>query len=185
MIPNTGTGYQNQKWASERHVSDNYEGYDFPVIRYAEVLLNYAEAKFEHDNMISDADLDISLNLVRQRVNKDMPKLSNAFVSQNGLDMETEIRRERTVELYDEGFRIDDLKRWHTAGTEMPKDIIGVVWKGTTFEKVWSSAASYGTDQDGHLIIESGREWTDKNYLYPLPVDQLKLNTHLNQNEGW
>ena len=44
-----------------------------------------------------------------------MPKLTNDFVRQHGLDMQTEIRRERTIELYNEGFRIDDLKRWKTA----------------------------------------------------------------------
>jgi len=185
MVPTAGSGYQNQKWASERHVSDTYEGYDFPVIRYAEVLLNYAEAKFEQDEMISDADLNLSLNLVRLRVNKDMPELSNAFVSANGLDMRTEIRRERTIELYNEGFRVDDLKRWYTAGTEMPKNIIGIVWKGTQYEKAWSAAASMGTDTQGRLIIQSGRVWAEKNYLYPIPSDQLKLNKNLGQNDGW
>ena len=38
---------------AERAVRDNYEGYDFPVIRYAEILLNYAEAVFERDDRIS------------------------------------------------------------------------------------------------------------------------------------
>ena len=50
-----------------------------------------------------------------------MPKLSNNLVTANGLNMREEIRRERTVELFNEGFRIDDLKRWKTAETEMPK----------------------------------------------------------------
>ena len=44
FVPKTGTGYHNQKWATERKVEDKKEGYDFPIIRYAEVLLNYAEA---------------------------------------------------------------------------------------------------------------------------------------------
>lgn len=76
------------------------------IIRYAEVLLNYAEAVFERDNEISDADLAKSLNLVRKRVNPEMPDLTNGFVLSNGLDMRTEIRRERTVELFDECFRL-------------------------------------------------------------------------------
>ena len=112
----SGSGYQNQKWATERRVEDNYEGYDYPIIRYAEVLLNYAEAVFERDGQISDEDLDISLNLTRQRVNPDMPKLTNDFVRQHGLGYcRQKFRRERTIELYNEGFRIDDLKRWKTA----------------------------------------------------------------------
>lgn len=185
LNPAFGSGYQNQKWGSERSVSDTYEGYDFPVVRYAEVLLNYAEAVFERDGSISDADLDLSLNLVRQRVNQSMPKLSNTFVSANGLDMRTEIRRERTIELYNEGFRIDDLKRWYTAGTEMPEDILGIRWKGTAYQTKWTSASTYATDADGDLIIQSGRTWEDKNYLYPLPTDQLQLNKNLAQNPGW
>ena len=150
----SGSGYQNQKWATERRVEDNYEGYDYPIIRYAEVLLNYAEAVFERDGQISDEDLDISLNLTRQRVNPDMPKLTNDFVRQHGLDMQTEIRRERTIELYNEGFRIDDLKRWKTAEVEMPKDILGVKYTGTEFESQWGDVASMSKDADGCLIRE-------------------------------
>ena len=113
----SNSGYQTRKWAVERKVDDYYESMDYPVIRYAEVLLNYAEAAYEMSENISDADLDKSLNLVRQRSNPNMPKLSNAFVSANGLNMREEIRRERTVELLLEGYRIDDLKRWATAPT--------------------------------------------------------------------
>jgi hypothetical protein len=125
---NSNSGYANQKWATERRLDDNQEGYDFPVIRYAEVLLNYAEAVYERNGSISDVDLNRSLNLVRNRVNKTMPRLSNAFVSANGLDMRTEIRRERNIELYFEGFRRDDLIRWKTAETELPMDIQGIQW---------------------------------------------------------
>ena len=180
----TGSGYQNQKWATERAVKDNMEGYDYPIIRYAEVLLNYAEAVYERDEYISNEDLDISLNLVRLRVNPDMPELSNEFVAEHGLKMQEEIRRERTVELYNEGFRIDDLKRWKTAEVEMPKDMLGIQWIGE-FQTEWPNAASYQRDKDGCLIIETGRTWSSKNYLYPLPSDQLQLNPNLGQNPGW
>ena len=44
-----------------------------------------------------------------------MPGLTNKLVNDNGLSMREEIRRERTVELFHEGFRLDDLKRWKTA----------------------------------------------------------------------
>lgn len=185
MIPNNGSGYGNQKWACERVVNTNYEGYDYPIIRYAEVLLNYAEAVFENNEAISDKDLDLSFNLVRCRINKNMPKLSNSFVNNNGLNMQTEIRRERTIELYNEGFRIDDLKRWKTAETEMPQDFIGVKYTGTEHASTWPKAASKSKDAEGCLIIEEGRKWADKNYLYPLPIDQLQLNPNLKQNPGW
>lgn len=183
--PTTGTGYHNQKWATERQVADKKEGYDFPVLRYAEVLLNFAEAVYERDGAISDVDLNRSLNLVRQRVNKQMPALTNALITSHpGMDMRTEIRRERTVELFNEGFRLDDLKRWKTAETEMPQDITGVKWRGTEFETAWSSCP-YTTNADGCLVIETGRKWEDKNYLFPLPHDQLQLNPNLKQNPGW
>ncbi|CUP55328.1 RagB/SusD family nutrient uptake outer membrane protein [Bacteroides thetaiotaomicron] len=184
FIPNAGTGYHNQKWAAERAVRDNYEGYDFPVIRYAEILLNYAEAVFERDDRISDSDLNISLNLVRCRVNKKMPKLSNEFVSINSLDLRIEIRRERTIELFHEGFRLDDLKRWKTAETEMPQDLLGIKWKGTEYETAWPKC-QYTRNADGILVLETGRKWAEKNYLFPLPKDQLQLNPNLKQNRGW
>lgn len=184
LIPNFNSGYQNQKWAAERAVADNSESYDYPVVRYAEVLLTYAEAVFERDGAISDADLDISLNLVRQRVNAAMPKLSNALVSGNGLDMRTEIRRERSIELYMEGFRVDDLKRWKTAEIEMPMDLLGIKWTGTEFQTTWSTNSN-PKNSDGVIVLESGRKWAERNYLLPLPVDQLQLNPNLKQNPGW
>ena len=180
----SNSGYQTHKWAVERKVDDYYEAMDYPVIRYAEVLLNYAEAVYEMSENISDADLDKSLNLVRLRVNPDMPKLSNSFVSSNGLNMREEIRRERSVELILEGFRIDDLKRWATAPTEMPQDQLGVKMKGTWFEANWSGQARQ-LNADGNIIMYTGRSWSDKLYLYPLPSDELQLNPQLGQNPGW
>ena len=182
--PANGSGYANQKWAAERKVQTNSEGYDYPVIRYAEVVLNYAEEVYERDDAISDDDLNISLNLVRNRINKSMPKLSNNLVTANGLNMREEIRRERTVELFNEGFRIDDLKRWKTAETEMPKDFLGIKWTGTEYATKWPNV-SYAKNSDGYIILETGRKWESKHYLYPLPTDQLQLNPNLKQNPGW
>jgi hypothetical protein len=177
------SGYNNQKWGTERRLQDNEEAYDYPVIRLAEVYLNYAEAVFERNGAITDAELDKSLNLVRNRANKAMPKLSNAFVTSNGLDMRTEIRRERTVELYFEGFRVDDLKRWKTAETELPQPIQGITWTGTQWQTRW---ASIGTKVvNGVYVLESGRQWAEKNYLLPIPTQQIQLNPNLGQNPGW
>ena len=194
-MPSTGTGYFPHKWCCERDgVPTGMEAYDYPIIRYAEVLLNYAEAVFERDDKISDEDLAISLNLTRKRVNPNMPDLTNAFVSANNLDMRTEIRRERTVEFYDENFRIDDLKRWKTAEEEMSMNLTGVKWRGTEYETKWSDASSKTMDAEGCIIYEQGRVWEEKHYLYPsarkrsllwLPIDQLKLNPNLKQNPGW
>lgn len=177
------SGYINNKWATERKVDDTNEGYDYPVIRYAEVLLNYAEAVYEQGESISDADLDLSLNLVRQRSNPDMVKLSNSLVSANGLSMRDEIRAERTVELALEGFRVDDLKRWKTAETEMPQNLRGIPMTGW-FATNWTNQTR-PLDADGSIILYDGRVWAEKNYLYPIPSDELQLNPELGQNKGW
>ena len=177
------SGYINNKWATERKVDDTNEGYDYPVIRYAEVLLNYAEAVYEQGESISDADLDLSLNLVRQRSNPDMVKLSHSLVSANGLSMREEIRAERTVELALEGFRVDDLKRWKTAETEMPQNLRGIPMTGW-FATNWTNQTR-PLDADGSIILYDGRVWAEKNYLYPIPSDELQLNPELGQNKGW
>lgn len=178
------SGYQTHKWAVERLVTDKYETMDFPVIRYAEVLLNYAEATYELQGSITDEDLNRSLNKVRSRVNPDMTPLSNTLVTANGLSMREEIRRERTVELVFEGFRADDLKRWATAPVEMPQTQLGVKWRGAEFETLWTNQ-SRQLDADGCIILYDNRQWSDKLYLYPLPADQLQLNPRLGQNPGW
>ena len=178
------TGYATYKWATERQVADASEGYDFPVIRLAEVYLNYAEAMYELNGSITNDQLDASLNLVRKRSNPDMVKLSNELVNANGLDMLEEIRAERTVELFHEGFRIDDLKRWKTAEIEMPGNRVGVLWKGTQFETSWANQSN-PLDENGCIIKYDGCVWAEKNYLYPLPSNERQLNPQLGQNKGW
>ncbi len=196
---NGTTGYENQQWAAERQVPNHQEGYDYPTIRLAEVYLNYAEAVYERTGSITDADLDKSLNLVRKRVNANMPALSNAFVSANGLDMREEIRRERAVELQGEGFRMDDLKRWYIAHIELNKPVLGVKWTGTDYETVYSFTGSGNPpaglrkkpnitlDADGTVVMDpvSERKFSEKNYLIPIPLNQIQLNPNLEQNPGW
>jgi len=193
----SSTGYLVHKFIPE---TPGPVGIDYPVIRFAEVLLIYAEALYEKDGSISDADLDKSINKLRARV--DMPFLTNGFVGANGLDMLTEIRRERTVELYLEGFRFDDLRRWKTAKEEMSKDFKTTKFKGTPFETPFevynpmidaistidNSLKGFGSyDSEGFGIIDKAenRVFEDKNYLFPLPLLQLTLNPQLVQNPGW
>ncbi|MCH5213650.1 MAG: RagB/SusD family nutrient uptake outer membrane protein [Muribaculaceae bacterium] len=181
----SGTGYYTRKYAAERQVEDRKESYDYPIIRYAEVLLNYAEALYERDGKISDEDLAISINKTRKRVNPEMPDLTNAFVSGNGLDMRTEIRRERTIELFNEGFRIDDLKRWKTAEVEMPMDLCGITFTGEYARSEKWAQNALPLNEKNQVVYESGRSFQQKNYLYPLPSDQMQLNPNLGQNPGW
>jgi hypothetical protein len=179
------TGYNNQQWAAERQVPNSQEGYDYPVIRLAEVYINYAEALYERNGTIGDADLDKSLNLVRSRVNAAMPKLTNGFVSSNGLDMREEIRRERAVELQGEGFRMDDLKRWYIAHIELTKPVLGVRWAGTEFATKYTNPPALTADGDVLADPASERKFTEKNYLIPIPTNQIQLNPNLAQNPGW
>lgn len=131
------SGYGIRKYANKEYWNLQSSFIDKPVLRYAEVLLIYAEATFELNESISDADLDLSINLIRERLPQvnigtedapsfvDLPKLSNGFVNAYGLSMREEIRRERLVELAFEGLAYWDLLRWKTAEIEMPKDLIG------------------------------------------------------------
>jgi hypothetical protein len=179
------SGYNNQQWAAERQVPNSQEGYDYPVVRLAEVYLNYAEAVYERNGSISDADLDKSLNMVRNRVNAAMPKLSNAFVSGNGLDMQEEIRRERAVELQGEGFRMDDLKRWYIAHIELTKPVLGVRWAGTEYATKYTNPPALTVDGDVIADPAGERKFSEKNYLIPIPTSQRQLNPNLQQNPLW
>jgi hypothetical protein len=201
------TGYGSQKWITERQCPDYQESEDYPVIRYAEILLNYAEAVFERNDAISDADLDKSLNLVRLRINTSngMPKLSNAFVAANGLDMRTEIRRERTIELFNEDFRTDDIKRWHSAAVDLVSNVggtaygnisqfvsaspVSIKWTGTQYQtgpNAYAGGSSLPKDANGCIITDqTARQFVEKNYLLPIPAQQITLNPALGQNPGW
>jgi hypothetical protein len=114
-----------------------------------------------------------------------MPKLSNAFVAANGLDMRTEIRRERSIELNAEGFRIDDLKRWHIAVAVLSQPLLGIQWTGTEYVTKWPSASSLPKNANGNIIVDASRSFSDKNYLLPIPSQQIILNPSLEQNPGW
>jgi hypothetical protein len=155
---------------------------NYMIIRYGEVLLNYAEATYELNNSISDQDLNKSINLIRARVN--MPPLTNEFVQANGLDMRTEIRRERTIELSFEGFHYWDLLRWKTAETVLPQALLGSKY----FPADMPNAPAAQFNSDGFSIWQpaSKRSFNpQRDYLWPLPTRELGLNKNLTQNPGW
>lgn len=156
------------------------------LIRYAEVLLTLAEAKFELNGSISDADLNLTINALRTRVGF-APKLTNAFVTANNLSMREEIRRERTVELAMEGFRYDDLIRWKTAETVLPKELLGA--KFIAAEWVGTNQSSLALTTDNILRVEPAitRSFrTDRDYLYPVPLNEISLSRqNVIQNPNW
>lgn len=196
-----GPAFFSNKFGGLRPATADADGYDVPIIRLAEVYLTYAEAKCELGNgTISQTDLDRSVNKLRDRV--DMPHLTAANIPA-GSSMLNEIRRERTVELYQEGFRYDDVRRWKTAEVEMSQALEGVwMGAGSAFDKTWTFSApglnkqyiytpndnkGYPLSTDGYTIVEgaSGRTFKQKNYLRPLPAKQIELNPNLTQNPGW
>jgi hypothetical protein len=190
--PETRTGYKLWKFMGEYfgRPSDK-DIYNYHIIRYAEVLLILAEATFEKNGSIGDDILNKSINVVRSRKGVEMPPLTNSFVQANGLDLQTEIRRERTVELCFEGFRRDDLRRWKTAETEMKKAIMGIKYAGTEYEAQQALNDGYSgqIDVNGFLVIEpeSNRFFVaPKHYYYSIPLDELFLNPNLAPNNpGW
>ena len=190
--PETRTGYKLWKFMGEVFgKSSDKDSYDYHIIRYAEMFLILAEATFEKDGSISDVMLDKSINIVRSRLGVEMPPLTNQFVQDKGLNMQTEIRRERTVELCFEGFRRDDLRRWKIAEVEMVKPIMGIKYTGTEYEEqeALNDGYSGGIDANGFLIIEpaGNRFFTaPKHYYYSIPLDELFLNPNLAPNNpGW
>lgn len=186
---NTYYYHQQKYWTGQTDFLNSASFLDFMVIRYAEVLLNYAEATYELDGNISDQDLDISINLLRKRAtnndNSKLALLTNDFVSTNGLNMRDEIRRERSIELAYEGFRYWDIIRWKTAETELPKPLL---------ERKYFNNVNYGGSTkppllDGYVLFQAAdkRKFdANKDYLWPIPTGQIGLsNGTLTQNPNW
>lgn len=185
------TGYVQRKEYDPLMIyhSTNFE--EDPVIqfRYAEVLLNFAEAKAELGT-ITQGDLDNSIGILRARVG--MPEINLANISTDpSWDFPTlspiinEIRRERRVELSLEGFRWDDIARWAAA----PELIVGKRPKG--FKESQIPGTAFPSDPNGFLDpfqtgLPSGYQFNvNRDYLYPIPPNEIVLNPKLTQNPGW
>ena len=117
----TYSGYQIQKYSlDDKYYDTRTESYNsVPIMRYAEVLLNYAEAKAEL-GVLNQGDWDLTIGALRRRAgisNNPMPTAADPYMAAY-FEMDSndpvllEIRRERGVELAVEGIRYDDLRRW-------------------------------------------------------------------------
>ena len=200
---------------------------DLCVFRLGEVYLNYAEAKAEA-GVITQDDIDRSINLLRARVG--MPGLDVAAANANpdpylrteqfypnvegdNAGVILEIRRERAVELAQEGFRYDDLMRWKV-GHLLAQPYYGIYFPGAgTYDIdgdgkndycLYDSASAPKTDatlslkigkdiflsegDHGYAIVHHGVTFSfdpERDYLYPIPIDDRTLNPALAQNPGW
>ncbi|MGM1428048.1 RagB/SusD family nutrient uptake outer membrane protein [Sphingobacterium lactis] len=195
------SGYGIRKYANKEYWNLQGSYIDKPVLRYAEVLLIYAEATYELDKKISDEDLNLTINALRERLPQinigtteapnfvDMPKLTNAFASTNGLNLLEEIRRERLVELAFEGFAYWDLIRWKTAEIEMVKPLIGsYLFTEFITEKGEPWDPKTQVDTKNHIILQpaSLRKFDpEKDYLWPIPTTEIAKNGKIKQNPKW
>jgi hypothetical protein len=193
-------GLTNRKFKSYNYGTyraANAESFNYPHLRLAEVYLILAEALIERDGSITDNDLNATINKTRARAG--VEPLTNAIATVNGLNIKNEIRRERAIELFGENSRFNDLKRWGIAEVELNKPILGPVISGTEYATnatLFNSNAYtlYGQmnantalGQRSVLVLDPAinRNFQVKNYLLPIPLNEIKLNPNLVQNPGW
>lgn len=188
---NSPAGYINIKGYNpdmNYHVQQ-YEESPGIIYRYAEALLNYAEAKAELGT-ITQEDIDISIKKLRDRVG--MPNLELANITHDPnwdfpdlSPIINEVRRERRVELATEGFRWDDIARW-AAADEL---IVGKRPKGFNASQV--AVNPFPVDEDGFLdpfknAMPNGYGFdVNRDYLNSIPLTEIVLNPNLTQNPGW
>src|SRR5690606_16080657 len=147
------TGFNVKKYINvEDLATPNNSGINLILLRYAEVLLTYAEAKIEL-NQIDNAVYD-AINEVRSRLDVNMPAIADGKSQE---ELREIVRRERLVELAFEGQRFYDIRRWRIAGDVMPGKVYGMTY----------------TDTEGELqtveVTASTNVWSDRNYLWPTP----------------
>lgn len=216
---NALTGYQNIKFVSS--VDRGTASYTpLPIFRYAEVLLNYAEAMAELGKL-TQPEANKSINLLRDRVG--MPRLIvDAVITDPQIadlynnvsnPLILEVRRERRIELAMEGFRYYDLMRWKQ-GRLLEKTFYGAYFPGKgTFDLdgdgtddigivdtrpsspvsgvqyfILGSDRALSEGNKGNIIVHPNivkKFVEEKDYLYPLPINELLLNNQLDQNPEW
>ena len=215
------TGYQTYKghnfWQRPSNAIVGGQGLSGLILfRFAEALLIYAEAKAELGT-ITQADLDRSVNKLRDRVN--MPHLNVNVTNDPNFEFSTlppviqEVRRERKVEYACEGYRYDDIMRWAAAGEliagKTPLGSKVAQWLEFNFadflpqsEPDLGRQATFTTNvnttlvanENGYIkpfknLLNGGTEGyrfnLNRDYLYPIPTQQLTINPQLKQNPGW
>lgn len=134
--------------------------FNFPLIRLADVLLMLSEA-YNEDGQLDKAVVE--LNKVRAR--SSMPELNTAawLTVATKEQMHTRIMHERAVELAGEGHRFSDLRRWGLAKSMLN----GKIEKGLTGANLFT------------------RKFEDRDYLWPIPAQEIEVNPELIQNSGW
>ncbi len=135
---------------------------NFPIIRYADVLLMLAECYNEQSRM---NDAVTYINKVRSRKSTNLPGINSGpswLEARSKDDVFKRIVHERQVEFPAEGIRYYDLRRWGMAKSVMNKDVIDAL-----DNKIYTT------------------KFEDKDYLWPIPGSEIDKNPALTQNPGW
>jgi hypothetical protein len=181
----------DQTWP-DRLVEDN----DAIIIRYAEILLTYAEAKLELGEI--DASVLNAINQIRARaygVTADQTGLYPAVTVTNAAALRKILQRERRVEFPREGLRYMDLIRWKLAEKALIKPVIGLPDPAVQNRAKWPFPGVTPIDADG--IADYSGFGTDvkalaqrsfdktRQYLWPIPAVERRVNTGITQNAGY
>lgn len=164
----------------------------YAYLRFSEILLTYAEAKIEAGQI--DGTVVEAINRVRRRAG--MPNVE-ASIAGNTAKLRQLVRRERTVELANEGLRLYDIRRWGIGNLVMNTTIIGaqrsvgVVPPTPTFGGAGSvqdlnDIPDYSASAIGSRFRREARFFDqNKHGLFPIPQRELDINKNLTQNPGW
>lgn len=165
------TGYYLRKYYDPTSLTNFVSGLNLILIRYADVLLMYAEARNELGTM-DESVWNQTVRALRNRAGFVDPVALNFNASPGQDGLRTAIRNERRTELAMEGLRIFDIRRWKTAE---------VVLNG------WAHGAKFGPASIDNGYIRANLRVFDpgKHYLWPIPRDERNLNPNLQQNPGW
>ena len=166
----TETGYYLRKYINEtvslNPDNPNLKAHHFIIFRYAEILLNYAEAAAELVG--PDAVPEGCTLTAREALNQVRTAAGMPGVEDSGDAFMTRVRNERRVELAFEDHRFWDIRRWKI---------------GDVVEDVYGVKVSPTGEYTKYLV--RNRIWDDKMYFYPIPKDEINKNPGLGQNEGW
>jgi len=150
------------------------------VYRLGEAYLNYAEALNEVDP--GNADIVKYINLIRERAG--IPQYGsgpNAIPTPAGQDaMREAIRRERRVELNNEGIRYRDIRRWKIGEETLNGNFWGMNFSGTEKDDDDNNPKAFFKRS-----VYQKRIFTEKNYWFPVPQSEIDKNPNLVQNPGW
>ncbi|MCH5599640.1 RagB/SusD family nutrient uptake outer membrane protein [Niabella ginsengisoli] len=148
---------------------------DIPVIRYAEVLLSYLEAKLENGEAINQALLDATINKVRSRASVNMPPVTAI----DPATLRLILRRERRNELALEGIRYWDILRWGIGGQVLNGKFYGASYPGSQAVATRNGAANADPLNRSRWYVTSKAFRVGTDEKWPIPQTEQDINPNL------